>query len=391
MSESSHDIVVIGGGIHGAGVVQAAAAAGYRTLLLEKEELAHGTSSRSSKLIHGGLRYLETLQFSLVRESLGERAILLRIAPHLVRLIPFYVPVYRDTVRRAWQLRIGLSLYAVLGGLRKESLFRSVPEDRWDDLDGLDPSGLQAIFQYWDAQTDDAELTRGVVGSAVELGATLLCPAAFVSARRVASGYRVVYRFEAADHETDCSVLVNAAGPWVNRILDCVSPAPPKLDVDLVQGTHIIVPGAVRKGVYYAEAPRDRRAVFVMPWGDRTLVGTTETPFNGDPGEVRPLPDEIDYLRETLAHYFPDHDTTVLEAFAGLRVLPHGPGSVFGRPRELILFPDDRRKPRLLTLYGGKLTAYRSSADRLLRRLRGVLPSRVRVADTATLTLRADR
>jgi glycerol-3-phosphate dehydrogenase len=131
--------------------------------------------------------------------------------------------------------------------------------------------------------------------------------------------------------------------------------------------------------------------VFVMPWGDRTLVGTTETPFNGDPGEVRPLPDEIDYLRETLAHYFPDHDTTVLEAFAGLRVLPHGPGSVFGRPRELILFPDDRREPRLLTLYGGKLTAYRSSADRLLRRLRGVLPSRVRVADTATLTLRADR
>ena len=164
MSESSHDIVVIGGGIHGAGVVQAAAAAGYRTLLLEKEGLAHGTSSRSSKLIHGGLRYLETLQFSLVQESLGERAILLRIAPHLVRLIPFYVPVYRGTLRRPWQIRIGLSLYALLGGLRKESLFRSVPKDQWTDLDGLDPSGLQSIFQYWDAQTDDAELTRGVVG-----------------------------------------------------------------------------------------------------------------------------------------------------------------------------------------------------------------------------------
>ena len=383
-----HDIAVIGGGIHGAGVVQAAAAAGHRALLLEKERLAYGTSSRSSKLIHGGLRYLETGQFSLVLESLGERSVLLRIAPHLVRLVPFYVPIYRSTTRRPWPVRIGLSLYAVLGGLRNESLFRSVPRAEWPDLDGLDPAGLQTVFQYWDAQTDDAELTRAVVGSAVELGATILCPATFLSARRVEDGYRVVYSFEGAEHETDCTVLVNAAGPWVNRILDCVSPAPPKLDVDLVQGTHIIVPGAVRRGVYYAEAPRDRRAVFVMPWGHRTLVGTTETPFEGNPGDVRPLADEIEYLRETLAHYFPGHDTEVLEAFAGLRVLPHGPGSAFRRPRELILFPDARRQPRLFTLYGGKLTAYRSSADKLLRRLRRVLPSRERVADTSTLSLR---
>jgi glycerol-3-phosphate dehydrogenase len=121
------------------------------------------------------------------------------------------------------------------------------------------------------------------------------------------------------------------------------------------------------------------------------MVGTTETPFEGDPEAVRPLADEIDYLLETLTHYFPKHDTEVQEAFAGLRVLPRGSGSAFARPREMILLPDDRRDPRMITLYGGKLTAYRSSARKLLRRLRAVLPARSPVADTADLALRPDR
>jgi len=166
------DIVVVGAGIQGAGVAQAAAAAGYSVLLLEQTGIASGTSSRSSKLIHGGLRYLESGQFRLVRECLRERALLLRNAPSFVRLAPHYIPVYRETRRRPLLLRAGLSLYAVLGGLHPEVRFRQLPRSAWSDLDGLNQDGLQAVFRYFDAQTDDAALTRAVVSSAQSLGAT---------------------------------------------------------------------------------------------------------------------------------------------------------------------------------------------------------------------------
>jgi len=390
MMAADFDLVVVGGGIHGAGVAQAAAAAGYQALLLEKSEFAHGTSSRSSKLIHGGLRYLETGQFSLVRESLTEREILLRIAPDLVRLVPFFLPIYRSTSRRPWQVRAGLALYALLGKLKETARFRRVHRGEWEALDGIETKDLQVVFQYWDAQTDDAALTRAVVRSAAELGARVLRPAQFLSAERLEGGYRVLYHHQEREQEIRCLALVNAAGPWVNRILDLVEPSPPKLGVDFVQGAHIVLQGKVERGIYYTEAPRDRRAVFIMPWEERTLVGTTETRFKGDPEGVRPLPEEIDYLLETFHRYFPAKDREVLESFAGLRVLPKGRGLAFTRPREMVLFPDDRREPRLVTLYGGKLTAYRASAQKVVRLLGRVLPVRVPVADTTTLPLSVD-
>src|ERR1700727_928495 len=157
------DVVVVGGGIHGAGVLQAAAAAGHKALLIEKGALASGTSSRSSKLIHGGLRYLESGQFALVRESLHERAVHLRIAPDLVQLKAFFIPVYRETRRRPWQLKLGLWMYALLGGFDASMRFGSVPRREWSSLDGLETHGLEAVIRYHDAQTDDASLTRAVV------------------------------------------------------------------------------------------------------------------------------------------------------------------------------------------------------------------------------------
>ena len=150
-----YDFAIIGGGIHGVGVAQNAATAGYRVLLLEARDLAAGTSSKSSKLIHGGLRYLESFELSLVRESLRERAILLRVAPHLVKLVPFHIPVYRDTSRRPWQVRAGLSLYALLATDFETGSFSKLPRGEWAGLDGLRLDGLQAVFRYYDAQTDD--------------------------------------------------------------------------------------------------------------------------------------------------------------------------------------------------------------------------------------------
>jgi glycerol-3-phosphate dehydrogenase len=159
------------------------------------------------------------------------------------------------------------------------------------------------------------------------------------------------------------------------------------LTVELVQGAHILIEGETRHGIYYVEAPGDGRAVFVMPWKGQTLVGTTETAWDGDPGAVRALPQEISYLRETLQHYFPQHRGRLLDSFAGLRVLPQGPGAVFHRSRETVLHPDNAEAVRLVTIYGGKLTGYRATAARVMRRLRKSLPARAAVADTAELGL----
>src|ERR1700690_3631466 len=187
------DVLVVGGGIHGAGVLQAAVAAGPRALLIEQHGIASGTSSRSSKLIHGGLRYLESGQFALVRESLRERAIHLRIAPSLVELKPFYIPVYKDTRRRPWQLKIGLFVYALLGGFDASTGFGTVPRVQWAELDGLDTQNLDAVIRYQDAQTDDASLTRAVVQSACMLGGELAMPARFLEAQLDDEGVTVFY------------------------------------------------------------------------------------------------------------------------------------------------------------------------------------------------------
>ena len=387
MTTAAYDVVVIGGGIHGAGVAQAAAAAGYSVLLLERRALGSETSSRSSKLIHGGLRYLESGQLGLVRESLREREILLRIAPGLVQRVSFYIPVYATTRRRPWMIRAGLALYSLLGGLTHSTRFEALPRAQWDDLDGLDTDHLRAIFRYEDAQTDDAALTQAVMRSAQKLGAEWHCPANFLTAKWLGEDYMVHALVNGEESACRARTLVNAAGPWVNTVLDRVTPRPSVLPVDLIQGAHIILGGATSRGIYYVEAPSDRRAVFVMPWKGHTLVGTTETPYQGDPGAAQARPEEISYLMETFQHYFPGRRGPLLDSFAGLRVLPHGPGPVFHRSRETILHPDDPERVRLITVYGGKLTGYRATAAKVMRRLRASLPARPPGADTSEIVL----
>jgi glycerol-3-phosphate dehydrogenase len=387
-----YDVVIVGGGIHGAGVLQAAAAAGHSALLIERQGLASGTSSRSSKLIHGGLRYLESGQFTLVRESLRERAIHLRIARELVELKPFFIPVYRDTRRRPWQLKVGLSMYALLGGFDSSTRFGSVPRREWSSLDGLDTEGLDAVIRYHDAQTDDALLTRAVVDSALSLGAEISMPAAFSGATITDDGVEVVYDRDGETLQCAARVLVNAAGPWAPSVAASVRPAMPPAEVDLVQGTHIVLPVSVSAGIYYVESPTDNRAVFVMPWHGATLVGTTETPYRGEPDGVHPLPAEEEYLLDVARRYFPafrqltrEHIT---QRFAGLRVLPAASQSAFDRSRETIFTADRVSKPRVLGIYGGKLTGWRAAAAHVLDRISGSLPAAQRRAATDELILR---
>jgi glycerol-3-phosphate dehydrogenase len=385
--EDTFDVVVIGGGIHGAGVLQAAAAAGHRALLLEEREPAAGTSSRSSKLVHGGLRYLETFQLGLVRESLAERTILLRVAPGLVRLVPFHVPVYRDTSRRPWKIRAGLSLYALLGNLARDARFESLPRTAWGALDGLSTDGLEAVFRYQDGQTDDKALVRAVIASAESLGARAIAPARFAGATREGEGYEVRWVEGASVRTCRARVLVNAGGPWIDEVRKKIAPEPPGFEVDLIGGAHVEIEGTIEHGIYYTEAPGDHRAVFVMPWKGRTLVGTTETPYRGDPAAVQPLPSEIEYLRGTFAHYFPSRESQVVGAWAGLRVLPRSADSPFVRRRDTTLVCDDERAPRTVAIYGGKLTGYRATAEKVMRLLARTLPERKARGDTRELAI----
>lgn len=379
------DIAVIGAGIQGAGVAQAAAARGYSALLLEKKEPAAGTSSRSSKLIHGGLRYLETLQFGLVRESLAEREVLARIAPDLVRWVPFHIPVYGGSRRGAAKVRLGLSLYALLGGMDRHSRFQAVPRSGWDALDGLETRGLRAVFRYWDAATDDAALTRAVVRSAVGFGARVETDTFFLSARPEGTGYRLLRKGPRGEAEVSVRALVNAAGPWIGAVQGRIEKSPAPLPFELVQGAHILLRGQAERGIYYVESPRDGRPVFVMPWKGNILVGTTETPFSGDPDAVVPTPGEIDYLIETFRSHFPARAADLLGSFAGLRVLPSGSGSHARRPREVML---ESARPSLVAVYGGKLTGYRRTAEKVMALLAPFLPPPPRRADTSRILLR---
>lgn len=384
-----YDVVVIGAGIHGAGVAQAAAAAGHSVLVLEQyDEAAKGSSSRSSKLIHGGLRYLESGEFHLVRECLHERAILLRNAPHLVKLTRFHIPVYRGMRRHPWKIALGLMIYSLFSGKR----YYRMPRRDWNRLDGLRHDQLEAVYSYYDAQTDDARLTRSVLQSARTLGAEVITGAQFSQARLDSGEVSVSYRKNGQSETVTARVLVNAAGSWVNHVLQRVQQpsgaAMAAYDMDLVQGTHIVVPGQISHP-YYLEAPQDGRAVFVVPWKNNIMVGTTEQHYHGDPADVRPTAAEIDYLLEIYNRYFNRALVVadIIDAFAGLRVLPAGGENASSKSRETHLHINDPDRPRVVSIYGGKLTSYRATAERLLQKIQTALPRTRSVADTGTLEL----
>jgi glycerol-3-phosphate dehydrogenase len=384
-----YEVAVIGGGILGVGAAQACAAAGYSCVVVEQSDWASGTSSRSSKLIHGGLRYLETGQLSLVRESLKERAILLKIAPHLVHPLAFHIPVYPTTRRRPATLAAGLGLYAVLAGLTTLARFSASRPGRVPSAllrAGLKTEGLQTVFRYFDAQTDDVLLTRAVLRSAQSLGAAARCPARLVAAAQEEGGYKLTLDEDRQRRELRCAYLVNAGGPWINEVLACIGPAATHRRIDRVLGSHLVLEERMFDEALYLESPDDQRAVFVLPWKDRTMVGTTERPFEGDPASAAVNADDRAYLLATLRHYFPHERPRIFHEFAGVRVLPHGDGRAFQRPRDCV-FHVDETHPRLVSLYGGKLTGYRHTGQDVVAKVRQALGPRKRIANTATLRL----
>ncbi|MGL4476545.1 MAG: glycerol-3-phosphate dehydrogenase/oxidase [Shewanella sp.] len=383
------DVLVIGGGITGVGIAQAAAAAGYSVALWERDEIASGTSSHSSKLIHGGLRYLESGQLSLVRRCLQARRQLLQLAPSLVNPVPFYIPIYRDSQRGLMTLTAGLGLYALLAQGDALAKFTKVKLNETDDHQGLNQHNLRHMLQYWDAQTDDKALTLAVAADAEKLGADIHQHRQVVDIYHGARVCQVCYSDPLGNEgSVRASMVINAAGPWANDLLEHVTPKQLPPAVDWVQGSHLWLDIPAPPGVYYLQSQLDERLFFVMPWQGKTLVGTTEVPLAVMPPQPQITPAEQEYLLTNYHHYFSDYNRAslaglILGHFCGVRALPKNEGSTFSRPRDTLLV-QQANSPRLVSIYGGKLTEFMPIAADVLALIKAQLGKRSAIADVNT-------
>jgi len=368
---ADYDIAVIGGGINGVGIARDAAGRGLKVLLVEQNDLGSGTSSASTKLVHGGLRYLEQYAFRLVRESLREREILLRQAPHLVRPIRFVLPVQRGA-RPAWLLRLGLYLYDWFAG--STALPKSVAVDlNTSQAGGPLRRSFVAGFEYSDCTVDDARLVIANAQDAAERGATILTRTKCVRVER-GSEWNVVLNVRGKRTVVTSRVLVNATGPWTALFGEMAVRQAGKAPVRLVKGSHIVVRRLFVHDKAYIFQNSDRRVVFAIPFHrDYTLIGTTDKDFVGDLAAVAPSREEIVYLCEAASAYFRDLVSIgdVVWAFAGVRPLyDNGKREARETTRDdkLVLDKAMGRAP-LLTLYGGKLTTYRAVSEQAVDRI----------------------
>jgi len=378
MPESgTFDLLVVGGGINGAGIARDAAGRGLDVALCEQGDLGNYTSSASTKLIHGGLRYLEYYEFGLVRKALIEREVLLGIAPHIIWPMQFVMP-HVKALRPAWMIRTGLFLYDHLGGPG------SLPGSRGIRLHGH-VSGdalrrdLRKGFVYSDCWVQDARLVVLNAMDAAEHGAAIWPRTRCVAAERRADGWVVTLRSTVDGEEwtVHAQAIANAAGPWVSGLLDDAGGFASRHQVHLVKGSHIIVPRLFDHGYAYIFQNTDRRVVFAIPYErDFTLIGTTDVPYTGDPAEARTSPEEIEYLCDAVNRYFaePIGPEDVVSTYAGVRPLhdDSGSGSASAMSRDYALDLDTRQAP-VLTVLGGKLTTYRKLAVEALDRLTPLL------------------
>jgi glycerol-3-phosphate dehydrogenase len=375
-SVADFDLAVIGGGINGTGIARDAAGRGLRVVLFEQGDLASGTSSASSKLIHGGLRYLEQYEFRLVHAALAEREVLLHAAPHLIRPLRFVLPINARR-RSAVLLRLGLLLYDWIG--RRKIL------EKTRELDlATDPAGqpLRSIFhhayEYSDCFADDARLVVLNAVDAAERGAVIRVRTRCVRAER-GDVWRLILNARGQRDVVTAGVLVNAAGAWVESVAETVLRQAPQSRLRLDKGSHIVVRKLYDHDRAYLLQAADRRVVFAIPFErDFTLIGTTDGTFVGNPAAVTPTAEEIDYLCGVVNEYFRASiaATDVVWAFAGVRALyAEGAGRLQDIGREYALILDQRRgEAPLLTVYGGKITTYRRLAEDVLDRLARFFP-----------------
>jgi len=372
IARTQYDVIVVGGGINGAGIAREAQLAGYRTLLLERGDFASGTTSRATRLIHGGLRYLEHGEFGLVYESLGEREALVRDAAHLVRPLRLFVPVYRGDERGPLKVRAGLVLYDLFSFRKSLPRHRGVPGDKVGEMvPGLNREGLRAAFTFYDAQVEFPErLVVDAVRDFADAGGAALNhvrASRLLSAGGLLRGVRARDECSGDEAEVGGHVVVNAAGPWVDDVLRGSDAERHDPMIGGTKGSHLVVdwPRAPREAIF-ASARADGRPFFILPWYRYTLIGTTDLRYDGDPSAARATAEEVHYLIDETNRLFPSTPVMredVLYTYSGIRPLPatkDGDESTITRSHFVIDQVKRGGPAGLLTIVGGKLTTYRS-------------------------------
>jgi glycerol-3-phosphate dehydrogenase len=375
----SIDLLVVGGGINGVGIARDAAGRGLRVALVERGDLACATSSAATKLIHGGLRYLEFFEFRLVQEALIERERLLRIAPHIIRPMRFVWP-HLSSLRPRWQIRLGLFLYDHLAGRERLPRSHAIRIDRHPERRGL-REGIKHAFVYSDCWADDSRLVVLNAMDAAARGAFIATNTRFVRARQVERWWYADCqdRISGESFEIRARAIVNAAGPWVEKVLQLVAGAPGHAtQARLVKGSHIVVPRLFEGDDAFTLQNLDGRVVFAIPYEGRfTLVGTTDVPFEGDPAGVGISAQEIQYLCEASNRYFRRKiaPADVQWSYAGVRPLSDDESvsaSRVTRDYTLELITQEGGAV-LLSIFGGKITTYRKLAEAALSKLQPLI------------------
>ena len=372
-SENSpkYDLLVIGGGINGAGIARDAAGRGLKVLLVEKDDLAAHTSSASTKLVHGGLRYLEHYEFRLVRESLIERERLLNIAPHIIWPLRFVLP-HDKGLRPKWMLRLGLFLYDHLGGRKL------LPGTRTINLRNP-PHGqvlkdrLKTGFEYSDCWVQDARMVALNCMDARERGADIRTRTECVALERTDDRWNATIRNQAGDQQVSARVLINAAGPWVDSVLTRAIPAREHHNLRLVKGSHLVFPRLFEGRHAYIFQNKDNRIVFAIPYeGEFTLVGTTDMLFSGDPDEVAISEEEKHYICDAINEYLrkPVTPDNALWDYSGIRPLYDDKSKDNSTvTRDYVFELDEDAGAPVLSIFGGKITTYRKLAEHALEKL----------------------
>ncbi|HKU06811.1 MAG TPA: glycerol-3-phosphate dehydrogenase [Bradyrhizobium sp.] len=388
-----YDLAIIGGGVNGCGIARDAAGRGNSVFLCEMNDLASGTSSWSTKLVHGGLRYLEYYEFRLVREALIEREILWQIAPHIIRPLRFVLP-HHAGLRPAWLLRLGLFLYDHIGGRHLLPPTRSV--DLATDAVGkpLISGRYKKAFEYSDCFVDDARLVALNARDAADRGADIRTRSRAVEIRQADGIWRVTVEdiLNGGRTTINARALINAGGPWVEEVLATGAGVNAKAKVRLVQGSHIVVRQLYAHDRAYMFQNADGRIVFVIPYQDDfTLIGTTDRDYDGDPAKVKATAEEIEYLCKSVSEYLakPVTPSDVVWSYAGVRPLyDDGASEAKAATRDYVFELDTPGGAPLLSIYGGKITTYRRLAEEALERLEPYLHSaKAKEGWTATAAL----
>ncbi|HLJ52074.1 MAG TPA: glycerol-3-phosphate dehydrogenase, partial [Rhizomicrobium sp.] len=377
---SEFDLAIIGGGVNGCGIARDAAGRGLSVFLCEMNDLASGTSSWSTKLVHGGLRYLDYYEFRLVREALMEREVLWKIAPHIIHPLRFVLP-HHAGLRPAWLLRLGLFLYDHLGGRKLLPPTKSL--DLRTDVTGkpLASGRFTKGFEYSDCAVDDARLVVLNARDALERGAEIRTRTRAIEARQRDGRWQLTLEDAVTGVRSTifARVLINAAGPWVHEFLAGTVGVNARANVRLVQGSHVVVPKLYDHDRAYILQNADGRIVFTIPYqDDYTLIGTTDRDYEGDPAAAKATQEEINYLCASVSEYFamPLRPSQVVWSYSGVRPLyDDGASEAKAATRDYVFELDARDgNAPVLSVFGGKITTYRKLSEEALERVASYLP-----------------